>query len=73
VTSYLNGGGLIAIPASVAPFREDPKQVKGCLIGAGVAFVIGLFCVALSQAFAFFTMARRSESERPLQFDEVKL
>jgi hypothetical protein len=40
--TYLNGGGLVAIPAAVALFKADPTKAKHDLIVAGLLFVAGL-------------------------------
>jgi hypothetical protein len=61
--TYLNGGGLIAIPAAVALFKTDLAKVKDELLVAGFLFVAGLLSIAIAQAFAFFVEARRAEAE----------
>lgn len=71
--SYLNGGALVAIPAAVALFGIDPSEIRTELITAGILFVAGLFLVLASQGAAFFTMARRAESELFLQFERTLL
>lgn len=71
--TYLNGGGLVAIPTVVALFRADPSQVKTRLVYAAAAFIAGLVFVALSQAFAFFVMARRAEAEVHYSFEQMEL
>jgi hypothetical protein len=73
VLMYLNGGGLLAIPATMALFREDARQVEVYLIGAAAAFACGLICITLSQAGAFFVMARRAESEVLLQYEQMEM
>ena len=73
VLTYLNGGGLLAIPAVVALFRTDPREVKAQLICAAAAFVAGLVLVVMAQACAFFVMARRSEAEIELQYEQMEL
>jgi len=73
VLTYLNGGGLVAIPAVVALFKTNPADVKTQLIYAAAAFIGGLVCVALSQAFAFFAMARRSEASIFYGFEEMEI
>jgi hypothetical protein len=62
--TYLNGGGLVAIPAAVALFKTDPAKAKYDLIVAGLFFVAGLLSIVLAQACAFFVQARRAESEK---------
>ena len=71
--TYLNGGGLVAIPAVVALFRADPRDVKVRLAYAAAAFIAGLVFVVLAQAFSFFVMARRSEVEALLQLEQMEL
>jgi Na+-transporting methylmalonyl-CoA/oxaloacetate decarboxylase gamma subunit len=64
--TYLNGGGLVAIPAAAALFKTDlaAPGAKLVLLGAGVAFVVGLILIAACQGFAFFVYAKRSEAKR---------
>jgi hypothetical protein len=71
--TYLNGGGLVAIPAAVALFRADPQKAKYHLIAAGLLFVAGLVSVVLAQAFAFFVEARRAEAEQLLAQQQIIL
>jgi hypothetical protein len=71
--SYLNGGALVAIPTAAALFKADPMQAKTSLIAAGLCFVAGLILIVMAQAFAFFTQARRSESERLLAERQIVL
>jgi hypothetical protein len=73
VLTYLNGGGLVAIPTVVALFKADPTQVKNRLIYAGLAFVSGLVLIVLAQTFVFFVMARRAEAEQRLQAEQEAL
>ena len=61
--TYLNGGGLVAIPAAAALFRVDPQKTKQDLIIAGLLFVAGLLSIVFAQACAFFVQARRGEAE----------
>jgi hypothetical protein len=61
--SYMNAGGLVAIPTAVALFNADPKQASKLLVTAGLWFIAGLIAVLWSQGCLFFTMARRSEAE----------
>jgi hypothetical protein len=61
--TYLYGGALIALPAAVALFQVDGKAQKILLIESAGCFIASILLVCVSQAFAFFTMARRSESE----------
>jgi hypothetical protein len=71
--TYLNGGGLLAIPTVVAVFRADPKDVKISLICAVAAFIGGLVSVVTAQVCAFFVMARRSEAAEQFKFEETEL
>jgi hypothetical protein len=71
--TYLNGGGLLAIPTVVALFRADPKDVKLLLICAAGAFVGGLLFVVAAQVCAFFVMANRSEAAVQFKYEEVEL
>jgi hypothetical protein len=73
ILTYLNGGGLLAIPAVVALFRTDPNNVKFQLLGTAAAFVSGLIFITISQACAFFVMARRSESEISFREEQAQL
>jgi hypothetical protein len=50
--TYLNGGGLVAIPTVVALFGADPKQAKFELLKAAIFFVIGLFAAQQVQGKA---------------------
>jgi hypothetical protein len=61
--TYLNGGGLVAIPTVVALFGADPKQAKFELLKAAIFFVLGLFAVVVTQASAYVVFARRAEAE----------
>jgi hypothetical protein len=71
--TYLNGGGLIAVPAAIGLFHADPSAVKLQILCSALAFVAGLFCVAASQGCAFCVMARRSEAEQYLQIEQTEL
>lgn len=62
--TYLAGGALIALPAAVALFGVKAEQQKYWLVASAGCFVLTLLLVCLAQAFAFFTMARRSEAEK---------
>jgi hypothetical protein len=73
VLSYLNGGGLLAIPTVVALFHARPEDVKIQLVLAALAFILGLILVVVAQASAFFVMARRGEAERNYQFEQMEL
>jgi hypothetical protein len=73
VLTYLNGGGLVAIPTAAALFLHDPKLVKGHLISAGLCFIAGLIFVVAAQSGGFFTMARRSEAELHLEAEQIEL
>jgi hypothetical protein len=61
--TYLNGGGLVAIPTVVALFGADPKLAKFELLKAAIFFVLGLFAVVVTQASAYVVFARRAEAE----------
>lgn len=71
--TYLNGGALVAIPTAVALFQADVPKAKAYLIYAAFLFVVGLVCVVIAQGCAFFTMARRSESETFQQNQQINL
>jgi hypothetical protein len=71
--TYLNGGGLVAIPTVVALFQANPNQARVELIRAAGCFVLGLLLVVGAQATAFFTMARRAESEILLQHQQMAI
>lgn len=71
--TYLCGGGLVAIPAAVALFKTDAQHERGLLIMAALLFVAGLVLVMLTQVFTFFTMARRSEAETMLEYEQTIL
>jgi hypothetical protein len=64
VLTYLNGGGLLTIPTAVTLFKTDIQQVKVPLIVAALCFVGSLILVIVTHTAAFFTMAKRSESEQ---------
>jgi hypothetical protein len=66
VLTYLNGGGLLAMPAAVALFHTAVDKVKMPLIAGAGCFVAGLLLIVIAQGCAFFTMAKRSESENHL-------
>ena len=53
VLTYLNGGGLVAIPAAVALFRADPRDVRTLLVASAALFIAGLVLVTVGQACAF--------------------
>jgi hypothetical protein len=73
ILSYLNGGGLLAMPAAVALFHTSIDKVKVLLLGGAGCFVAGLLFVAIAQACAFFTMAKRSESQNHLADEQILL
>jgi hypothetical protein len=73
VLSYLNGGGLLAMPAAVALFHTSIDKVKFLLLGGAGCFVVGLLFVALAQGCAFFTMAKRSESQNHFADEQTLL
>lgn len=56
--TYLNGGGLIVIPAAAALFKVEPGYA---LFGVFACFVLGLILATFAFAFAFFSLARRAE------------
>jgi hypothetical protein len=71
--TYLNGGGLVAIPAAAALFRVDPQKTKQDLVIAGLLFVAGLLSIVFAQACAFFVQARRAEAEKLLERQQIVL
>jgi hypothetical protein len=71
--TYLCGGALVALPAAVALFQVDIKAHKTQLVLAAGFFVLALLAVCVAQAFAFFVMARRSESEQQLEHQQKLL
>jgi hypothetical protein len=71
--TYLNGGGLVAIPTAVALFKADPAKAKYDLIVAGLLFVAGLLSIVMAQASAFFVQARRVEAEQLLAHRQIVL
>ena len=71
VLTYLNGGALVAIPTAVALFQADIAKVKLQLVYGAAFFIAGLICIVAAQGAAFFTMARRSESEIFLQYEQM--
>jgi len=73
VLSYLNGGGLLAMPAAVTLFHTSIDKVKFLLLGGAGSFVAGLLFVAISQGCAFFTMAKRSESQNHFADEQTLL
>jgi hypothetical protein len=70
VMSYLNGGGLLAMPTAVALFHASIDKVKILLIAGAGCFIAGLIIVVIAQACAFFTMTKRSESENHLAHEQ---
>lgn len=64
ILMYLNGGALVAIPAALALLNWKTTDHKIEIIRFAALFVLGLVAVLLSQMFAFFTMARRSEAQQ---------
>jgi hypothetical protein len=73
ILSYLNGGGLLAMPAAVALFHTSMDKAKFLLIGGAGCFVVGLLFIALAQGCAFFTMAKRSESQNHFADEQTLL
>lgn len=61
--TYLYGGSLIALPAAVALFGIKASDYRISLLVCALCFVLAIILVCLSNAFAFFTMARRAEAE----------
>jgi hypothetical protein len=61
--TYLNGGGLVAIPAAVAMFHTDVAGVKVQLITAAIWFVVGLLLVIGAQIGAFSALTQRASGE----------
>jgi hypothetical protein len=57
----LNGGGLIAIPATVALFKVDPRQAQIQVLCAAGFFIAGLIAALIVQVLAFMAMERRAE------------
>src|SRR5262249_60802577 len=57
--TYLNGGGLVAIPAAVALFHTDVTRVKVQLLTAAILFVAGLLLVIAAQVGAFLALTQR--------------
>ena len=47
--TYLNGGGLIAIPATVAMFKVDPRQAQIQVLCAARFFIAGLIAALIVQ------------------------
>lgn len=60
---YLNGGGLLAIPAVVAMFQLDVKQAKSRLVATAAFFFLGLLCVLVAYTYAYFSIGRQIRSE----------
>jgi len=73
ILSYLNGGGLLAMPTAVALFHASIDKVKILLLAGAGCFVAGLLFIAIAQGCAFFTMAKRSESENHLASEHALL
>jgi hypothetical protein len=71
--SYLNGGGLVAIPTVVAFFKADLANARRQVIFAGAAFIAGLIMVVIAQICAFFVMAKRSEVQEHLLHEQMHL
>ncbi len=60
--TYLNAGGLLAMPAAAALFRPEINVVKAQLIFSGACFVVGLLLVVAAQVCLFFVMSKRGEA-----------
>jgi hypothetical protein len=73
VLTYLNGGALVAIPAVVTLLKSDIASRHVSLLATAGVFVAGLIFVVLSQGFAFYTMARRSEAQESLAREQQVL
>jgi hypothetical protein len=71
--TYLNGGGLLAMPTAVALFHANIETAKPLLVHSGALYIIGLLCVVGAQGSAFFTMARRSEAEQFFSYEQKLL
>jgi hypothetical protein len=71
--TYLNGGGLLAMPTAVALFHADIERVRYSLVMGAACFIVGLLLVVGAQGCAFFTMARRSEAETFLSLQQTLL
>lgn len=65
--TYLNGGGLVAIPAAVALFHTDVTRVKVQLLTAAILFVAGLLLVIAAQVGAFLALTQRAGGEYLMQ------
>jgi len=69
----LNGGGLLAMPTAIALFHAPIDKIKIVLLAGAGCFIFGLLFVAIAQGCAFFTMAKRSESEHHLAGEQTLL
>jgi hypothetical protein len=69
--TYLNGGALVAIPSAVKLFQTHLEKTGPALETAAILFVTGLVAIVVAQACAFFTMARRAESQSSYQQSEL--
>jgi hypothetical protein len=58
----LNGGGVIAIPASIALFNLDAERLIPLLILTGGLFVGGICSAAVASIFAFLALAHKADS-----------
>src|SRR5258708_13455938 len=61
------------MPAAVTLFHTSIDKVKFLLLGGAGSFVAGLLFVAISQGCAFFTMAKRSESQNHFADEQTLL
>jgi len=61
--TFLNTGGLVALPAAVSLFGVKVTDHHFLLIASGACFMFSIAIVCIAQAFAFFTFARRSDAE----------
>lgn len=71
--TYLNGGGLLAMPTAVAMFHANLEKITPLLVHSASYFILGLLCVVGAQGCAFFTMARRAESQQLLSNEQQGL
>jgi hypothetical protein len=59
---WLNGGGMIAIPAIVTLFKLDAPTLFWMLLSTGAAFIVGLLVTWIASLCGFFALANRSDS-----------
>ena len=58
--TYLNAGGILAIPTAISLFKVNIVDVTGELVASSLCFVSGIVCVAISYTFAFFVNGAES-------------